>query len=40
MNKFHSLPYMGANEVLCGLSAATAGTNPYWGYSALKETRR
>lgn len=40
MNVFHSFPKKGENQVLFGLSAATAGTNPYWGYSPLTETRR
>ncbi len=40
MNVLHGFPQKGENEVLYGLSAASAGTNPYWGYSALTETRR
>ncbi len=40
MSSLTGFPNKGENEVLYGLSAATAGTNPYWGYSALTETRR
>ncbi len=40
MTSLHDFPDRGENEVLYGLSAATAGTNPYWDYSALTETRR
>lgn len=40
MTSLHGFPDRGENPVLYGLSAATVGPNPYWGYNALKETRR